>query len=36
MVELARGHGNVQQHLEGKEIRKVIWVHDKLLNIVAG
>jgi leucyl-tRNA synthetase len=36
MVELARGHGNVQQHLEGKEIRKVIWVPDKLLNIVAG
>ena len=33
--EKATGEHNVQSHLEGKTIRKVIWVPNKLLNIVA-
>jgi len=34
-LELATGDGNVARHLEGKTVRKVILVPDKLLNIVA-
>jgi leucyl-tRNA synthetase len=33
--ELALAEGNVQRHIEGKTIRKVILVPDRLLNIVA-
>ncbi len=34
VLELARKEPNVQKHLENKEIRKVIYVQDRLLNIV--
>jgi len=35
-VELAMADANVRAHLDGKEIRKRIFVPDKLLNIVVG
>ncbi len=34
VLELAKAEPNVAKHLEGKEIRKVIYVQDRLLNIV--
>ena len=34
-VELALAEANVRSHLDGKEIRKRIYVQDKLLNLVA-
>jgi leucyl-tRNA synthetase len=34
VVEAARELDNVAKHLEGKEITKVIYVPDKLLNLV--
>jgi len=36
VLEQALTLDNVQRHLEGKEIRKVIHVPDRLLNIVVG
>ncbi len=36
MMKLASADGGVAGHLAGKTIRKVIYVGDKLLNIVAG
>ena len=35
---LAEAHklDSVQRQLEGKSIRKTIWVKDKLLNLIAG
>jgi leucyl-tRNA synthetase len=35
-LEQAMASDNVQRHLEGKTVRKVIHVPDRLLNIVAG
>ncbi|MCE1228892.1 MAG: leucine--tRNA ligase [Firmicutes bacterium] len=35
-VAQARTLDSVQRHLEGKTLRKVIWVQDKLLNLIAG
>jgi len=35
MVEIAQSIENVNKFIEGKTIRKVIWVPNKLLNIVA-
>lgn len=35
MVELANSLENVTKHTEGKTVRKVIWIPNKLLNIVA-
>ena len=34
-AEAALGEANVQRHIEGKTIRKIIHVPDRLLNIVA-
>ena len=34
-MELAMADPNVRAHLDGKEIRKRIYVADKLLNVVA-
>ncbi len=36
VIERAMADANVRTHLQGKEIRKRIFVPDKLLNIVAG
>jgi len=36
VVELARGNENVEKFLEGKTIRKVIYVPNKILNFVVG
>jgi len=33
-VEAARDLANVARHLEGRELVKVIWVPDRLLNFV--
>jgi leucyl-tRNA synthetase len=33
---LARATDNVNRHLEGASVRRVIWVQDKLLNFVVG
>jgi leucyl-tRNA synthetase len=35
LVDLAKDEPNVQKHLEGKQIRKVIHVPDKLINLIA-
>lgn len=35
VLKQAKAIDNVQQHIDGKTIRKVIWVPNKLLNIVA-
>ena len=35
MLELANSMENVFKFVEGKTVRKVIWVPNKLLNIVA-
>ena len=35
VLELARGIENVKTHIDGKNLRKVIWVPNKLLNLVA-
>jgi leucyl-tRNA synthetase len=35
-VELARADEKVTRHLEGKEIRRIIYVQDRLLNLVVG
>ncbi len=35
VLPLAQALENVQTHIEGKTVRKVIWVPNKLLNIVA-
>lgn len=35
VLALAQSMDNVQSHIEGKTVRKVIWVPNKLLNIVA-
>ncbi|MFZ9747215.1 MAG: leucine--tRNA ligase [Opitutaceae bacterium] len=35
-VSLARGHAKVAPHLEGKELRRVIYVPGKILNLVVG
>jgi leucyl-tRNA synthetase len=35
-VALARGHAKVAPHLEGKELRRVIYVPGKILNLVVG
>ncbi len=35
-LELALAEPNVQRFLEGKSVRKVIHVPDRLLNIVVG
>jgi len=35
-VKLALSHPNVQEHLKGKEIKKRVYVPDKLLNLVVG
>jgi leucyl-tRNA synthetase len=32
--EAAMADANVQTHIAGKEIRKVIFVQDKILNVV--
>jgi len=34
VVALARAEANVARHLEGTEIRKIIHVPDRLLNLV--
>lgn len=34
-LEVAKADENVQKHIEGKTIRKVIFVPDKLINIIA-
>jgi leucyl-tRNA synthetase len=34
VVEMARNEDNVARHLEGMEIRRVIYVQDRLLNLV--
>jgi leucyl-tRNA synthetase len=36
VLELARADGRIQKHLEGKTIRKVIHVPDRILNLVVG
>ncbi len=36
VLELARSNDRVAKHLEGKETRRVIFVPDRLLNIVVG
>ena len=36
IVELAQNHPNVIKFLDGKEVRKVVFVPNKLLNIVVG
>jgi leucyl-tRNA synthetase len=36
VMKLASADGGVAGHLTGKAVRKVIFVADKLLNIVAG
>ena len=33
--ELAKQEPNVQKFLEGKQIRKVIFIPDKLINLIA-
>ncbi|MFC1661037.1 leucine--tRNA ligase [Gemmatimonadota bacterium] len=33
---LARGQENVSRHLEGQEVRRVVFVPDRLLNVVTG
>ncbi|MFN3195116.1 MAG: leucine--tRNA ligase [Chlorobiota bacterium] len=35
LVELAKKEPNVQKHIDGKQIRKVIHVPDKLINLIA-
>jgi leucyl-tRNA synthetase len=35
-VAVARGHPKVAPHLEGKELRRVIYVPGKILNLVVG
>ncbi len=35
-LEAARAEARVASHLEGKTVRRVIWVPDKLLNVVVG
>jgi leucyl-tRNA synthetase len=35
VFELAHNVENVVKHLEGKTMRKIIWVQDKILNIIA-
>ncbi len=35
LVELAKQEPNVQKHIDGKQIRKVIHVPDKLINLIA-
>ncbi len=35
-VAVARGHSKVAPHLEGKELRRVIYVPGKILNLVVG
>ncbi len=35
-LELARSDENVQRHLDGGEIRRVIYIQDRLLNLVVG
>jgi len=35
-VRLALSHPNVQEHIKGKEVKKKIYVPDKLLNLVVG
>ena len=35
-VAVARGHAKVAPHLEGKELRRVIYVPGKILNLVVG
>ena len=36
VLELALKEENIRRHLQGKDIRKTIYVKDKILNIVAG
>jgi hypothetical protein len=33
---MARSQDNVSRHLEGAEIRRVVFVKDRLLNLVIG
>ncbi len=35
-VKLALSHPNVKEHLQGKQVRKKVYVPDKLLNLVVG
>ena len=35
-MAVANNLESVQRQLEGKQIRKTIWVKDKLLNLIAG
>jgi len=35
LVELAKQEPNVQKHIDGKQIRKIIHVPDKLINLIA-
>jgi leucyl-tRNA synthetase len=36
VMQLAQADAGVASHLAGKTIRKVIFVQDKLLNVVVG
>jgi leucyl-tRNA synthetase len=36
VMKLAQAQDNVQKYLDGKKIRKVIYIQDKILNIVIG
>ena len=36
VMELAKQQENVQKYLDGKTVRKVIYIQDKILNIVVG
>ena len=35
-MAVARADENVTRHIDGKDIRKVIYIADRLLNIVVG
>jgi len=35
-MDIASADDNVSRHTEGKSIRKVIYIQDRLLNIVVG
>jgi leucyl-tRNA synthetase len=34
VMEIARAQENIVKWIEGKEVKKVIWVQDKILNII--
>ena len=35
VLEIAKAEPNVQKFIEGKQIRKVIFIPDKLINLIA-